>query len=295
MNDNNSKNGLSGLTGLQWLHVDVFTNKSLSGNGLAVFPQAEGLSTAQMQRLTQEMRQFESIFLMGNSSENSVRARIFTMEEELDFAGHPILGAAAALQYINDFPESKTWHFSLNEGEVAVEVQGRPHGFWAEMDQGIPSFESYSSNDAVMSVLDGLGLGLSSLSKGLPVTTISTGLPYVIIPVTATGLTEARIQCDDFELRLNRLGGKFVYLLDSEAHEGRTWDNFGLVEDIATGSAAGPAAAYLWQYCEAPEQLAIKQGRFVGRSSEIGVRRDPKTSSVLVSGDVVILAKGQFV
>jgi len=282
------------LTGLRWIHADVFTRTPLSGNGLAIFPDAGGLSSSMMLRLTQEMRQFESIFFTEQSGEDHVDARIFTMEEELDFAGHPILGAAATLQYLANEKNEKVWRIALKAGDVAVRTETRPHGFWAEMDQGVASFGQEVSHEAAAHVLDGLGLDVSSLVSGIPVAMVSTGLPYVIVPVTQQGLTSARIQCADFEQRLAALGGKFVYLLDPEALEGRTWDNLGLVEDIATGSAAGPAAAYLWRYCAAPERLILQQGRFLGRPSEITVRQDPGSGSVLVSGDVVILATGHF-
>jgi trans-2,3-dihydro-3-hydroxyanthranilate isomerase len=84
----------SAMKAIPYYHVDVFTNVPLSGNGLTVFTEADGLSNATMLKVTQETRQFESIFLQ-RVDDNSVRANIFTCEEELDFAGHPILGAAA--------------------------------------------------------------------------------------------------------------------------------------------------------------------------------------------------------
>jgi PhzF family phenazine biosynthesis protein len=81
---------------IPYYHVDVFTNKPLSGNGLTVFTEAECFSKTDMQRLTQEMRQFESIFLQRITN-NKIRDYVFTCEEELNFAGHPVLGAAATL------------------------------------------------------------------------------------------------------------------------------------------------------------------------------------------------------
>jgi len=83
--------------GLKYHHVDVFSSKPLSGNGVTVFRLREALPTAVMQELTREMRQFESIFVLQEARSQTVRAWVFTMEEELDFAGHPVLGAAAAL------------------------------------------------------------------------------------------------------------------------------------------------------------------------------------------------------
>jgi trans-2,3-dihydro-3-hydroxyanthranilate isomerase len=79
------------LSGLSYYHVDVFSDQPLSGNGLIVFPERGNLNSEQMQRLTQEMRQFESIFLQARATGSAYDARIFTMEEELGFAGHPVL------------------------------------------------------------------------------------------------------------------------------------------------------------------------------------------------------------
>lgn len=282
------------LQGLWWIHVDVFSNTPLQGNGLAVFPEAHHLSSDQMLTLTQELRQFETIFLCGPTDGSNVRARIFTMEEELGFAGHPLLGAAAVLHYLNGSGARGFWRFALNAGDVTIATTKHSQGFWAEMDQGVPSFGPTPSNMTVASVLSGLGLDKGELAKDLPVATVSTGLPYVIVPVTSDGLTRARITCDDFEQRLEQLGGKFVYVLDPVTCEGRTWDNLGLVEDIATGSAAGPAAAYLQRYCGAPDHVTLHQGRFAGRASKMSVTCDPQTGAIKVSGDVVIIAEGRF-
>lgn len=286
------------LSGLRWIQADVFSRVALAGNGLAVFPDAEGLTSEVMLRLTQELRQFEAIFLNRRPDDDwdtdRISARIFTAEEELDFAGHPVLGAASVLQHLAGEIGERTWRFDLTSQTVAVRTQRRPFGFWAEMDQGTAVFGSEISDAAAEAVVAGLGLTPGMLFRDLPVAMASTGLPYVIVPVTAEGLSKARIDCLDFEQRLARLGGKFVYVLDPIAREGRSWDNAGLVEDIATGSAAGPAAAYLWHYYDAPDSLIIQQGRFLGRPSEIAVTRDSGSGSVLVSGDVVILAEGIF-
>ena len=75
--------------GLIYHHVDVFSSRPLSGNGVTVFRLREALSTAVMQELTRKMRQFESIFVLQKARSQTVRAWVFTMEEELDFAGHP--------------------------------------------------------------------------------------------------------------------------------------------------------------------------------------------------------------
>src|SRR6185312_2069682 len=85
------------MNGLPYRHVDVFAREPFSGNGLAVFPDAAGLSARLMLRLTQELRQFESIFLAATAEPSVFGARVFTVEEELPFAGHPALGAGAVV------------------------------------------------------------------------------------------------------------------------------------------------------------------------------------------------------
>src|SRR5579859_1348101 len=123
---------------LPYFHVDVFTDKPLSGNGLTVFTEANGIAPSLMQRLTQEMRQFESIFLQDlDLAGSKVTAKVFTCEEELDFAGHPILGAAAVLHdiYRSDMMESE-WEFRLNRKDVWVKTGKLPLSYRAEMNQG---------------------------------------------------------------------------------------------------------------------------------------------------------------
>src|SRR5512146_1029046 len=106
------------LQGLEYRHVDVFTREALSGNGLTVFPEAGGLAPETMQLITQEMRQFESIFLVPTPAEaRRVQARVFTMEEELPFAGHPVLGAACVLhERLAVAGEREEWTIALAEG-----------------------------------------------------------------------------------------------------------------------------------------------------------------------------------
>ncbi|MCO2363366.1 PhzF family phenazine biosynthesis protein, partial [Pseudomonas aeruginosa] len=83
----------------RYWQVDVFAERPLTGNGLAVFDDASALDDAAMQAWTRELRQFESIFLLPGDDPRAFRARIFTLEEELPFAGHPLLGAAALLHH----------------------------------------------------------------------------------------------------------------------------------------------------------------------------------------------------
>src|SRR5262249_55617235 len=108
----------SAMTGPPFFHVDVFAAGPLTGNGLTVFLQTADWSTSALLRVTQEMRQFESIFLSDISALGAA-ARVFTVEEELPFAGHPVLGAAAVL-HRTQAPQSEvcTWTLRLPHGPV---------------------------------------------------------------------------------------------------------------------------------------------------------------------------------
>src|SRR5262249_17991666 len=109
---------------VRYVHVDVFSREPYTGNGLAVFPEADGLTGEQSLEIPREMGQFESVFPLTAGREG-VAARIFTEDEELDFAGHPVLGAAAVL-HSQDSAETAVVELLLNAGPVSVET--RRHG-----------------------------------------------------------------------------------------------------------------------------------------------------------------------
>ena len=275
--------------------VDVFTHQKLQGNGLTIFYDFDELSGSDMLALTQEMRQFESIFLSQN--EDGFRARIFTVEEELDFAGHPLLGLAYHLhESFGQEPEHQ-WQVQLNSR--AVNLVSRQEGdlFMASMSQGVPEYIKVLSHEDAEPLYRALNLYQSELEL-YPAEVISTGLPYVILPVDG-GLEMIAFKVPDLTPLLEPMEAKFLYVLDINTFEGRTWDNAGKVEDIATGSAAGPAAAYLFKRgFTASDQITLQQGRFVGRPSRITVDLlcdGPNIRGIHVSGNVVKVADMTFV
>jgi len=269
-----------------WL-MDVFAERPLTGNGLTVFPDASGMSGDLMQSLTRELRQFETAFLQPTAEPDLFGCRVFTMEEELPFAGHPILGAAALLHHLHGGETAAQWRLRLPEKEVSVETVRIGHAFTARMDQGIPSTIGELSAEDAQWFADAFS---AEPDARHPARVISTGLPYLILPVTAAGLAGAR-QRHTLEPRLAASGAAFVYLLDVDAREGRTWDPDGFVEDIATGSAAGPVAAYLHDIQRAPDGdiVTISQGRFAGRPSRMTTRRTDD-GRIEVGGDVHLVA-----
>jgi PhzF family phenazine biosynthesis protein len=275
--------------------VDVFASGPLCGNGLAVFVPTDGWPAAAMQRLTQEMKQFESIFLSELSSEGAC-ARVFTVEEELPFAGHPVLGAAAVLHRTQaaDADEA-SWRLRLPAGEVKVTTRNMGSHYRAEMNQGAAVFGRTLSDGELAPILARLGLVPGDRVETLPAQVVSTGLPYLIVALRPEALAQAAIAARDLEDLLSAVGAKFVLVLDAAGRELRTWDNLGRVEDVATGSAAGPVAAYLVRQglADPTQPLSIAQGRFAGRPSRIDVRVDAD-GGIAVSGEVWAVAHGHL-
>lgn len=276
--------------------VDVFASQKFRGNGLTIFYDFESLNDEKMLVLTQEMRQFESIFLSGGPGNWS--ARIFTMEEELEFAGHPLLGLAYHLHQLHgSATESREWQVALNGREVALSSRWEEGGaFRASMSQGKPEHLKTLSHDEAAGFYKALSLSAEA-GMPYPAEVITTGLPYLILPVNGH-LDAIKFNVPDLSSLLASYGAKFIYVLDTGTAEGRTWDNAGKVEDIATGSAAGPAAVYLFRQGLMQENpITIFQGRFCGRPSEIEVLLEfdgPTISNVDVSGNVVDVADIRF-
>lgn len=157
--------------------VDVFANEKLSGNGLTIFYGTDGLTTKQMLSLTQEMRQFESIFLSIKG--DKFYARIFTVEEELDFAGHPLIGLAAHLHEEYGVDSSCEWKVALNNQTVLLKSRKSGGYFEATMEQGKPEFIKELNKDESVVFLSALNLTTDNLAD-YSLEVISTGLPYLI-------------------------------------------------------------------------------------------------------------------
>lgn len=258
---------------LDYSLVDVFARHPLSGNSLSVFLLDQPLPAPLMLAITRELRQFETIFLQRDVDAVHHRARIFTLDEELDFAGHPLIGAAAVL-HARLWPQTEAVNLSIQTRHKRVALHSHQYQgqFQVSMDQGTALCSPPLPAAAWDGLLAATQLCRDDLAPGLPLQVVSTGLPYLIIPVRQ-GLERVRPTARDFEARLEAVGAKFAYVVDVNTLEARSWDNHGQVEDIATGSAAGPAAAYLVQHGCAPQDkpLRLHQGRFVHRPSDIEV------------------------
>jgi trans-2,3-dihydro-3-hydroxyanthranilate isomerase len=278
---------------LEFRHVDVFTDMPFAGNGLIVlFGSASGVRAEVLIALTAELRQFELIMADFQPQAGRVPARIFTADEELPFAGHPVIGAAAAMHERYAAGEAaRSWVFVIAGREIAVRSRPTAGYYAAEMNQGAPQIGSPLGSQDAARFASALGLRADDLHR-LPMQVVSTGLPYLIVPV-AGALGRARVVVEDFAERLASVGAKFCYVFDPDEREGRSWDNAGAVEDVATGSAAGPAAAFLAAHgiVSRDETVLVNQGRFLGRPSVIAVTPDVQ-GHLWVGGPVAPVARG---
>jgi len=283
------------MKNIPYFHVDVFAARPFTGNSLAVFSENASFDTNQMLAITQEMRHFETIFLEPSNKPHAVKARVFDLFEELDFAGHPVLGASAVLHHTHACEGEQQWTFNLPQKTVTVISQREGNGFRCVLDQGPPKYLGQLTAADADVICQNLNLAADDLAPELPLEVVSTGLAYLIVPVRGAALAKARILSTDFGALLKAYGAKFVYVLDIDALEGRTWNNDGMLEDVATGSAAGTVGAYLAKHGHQAlnKEFILRQGSYVGRPSEIRVRAiglGGAVESVYVGGDVALVA-----
>ena len=281
---------------MEYYHVDVFTSEPLKGNGLTVVFVDSGIDDSSLLKITQEFRQFETIFIYPKE-EDVYPARIFTVEEELDFAGHPVIGAAAVLFEKHNEHASNVIKFKINNRIISTTVRKEKDVCRVSMNQGKASFISALDISEASEIIESLSLAEDDVAADCPIEIISTGLSYLLLPLKdREALSKSRINVSDFEAQLENVGAKFVYVFDPETLECRTWDNFGMVEDVATGSAAGPLCAYLVKnnFRNIGENIIIKQGSYAGRPSSIEAVVEADTEDVIIRGDVSFFARGHI-
>ncbi len=212
---------------LPMAQLDVFSSEPLAGNPLAVFTDARGLTDAEMQALAREMNLSETTFVLPRDAETErergIRVRIFTVEEELPFAGHPTLGTAVLLRGASGAREIA---LDLGVGRVPVRFEERPgEPVFGEMTQAEPVFGAVHDPDDVACAV---GLTRDDLDAALPVQTISTGLSFTIVPLRSLARLQRLVldQARAGEL-LARTGGKFFYFVSRETVDRRGWSPTG--------------------------------------------------------------------
>ncbi len=304
-------NSKSPVRSLEWAQVDVFAEALHQGNQLAIFPDARGLSDAEMQALARETNLSKTTFIQPRSAAeeqaSGVRVRIFTTQEELPFAGHPTLGTASWLRLNRpEFRDAEEVRLHLNAGAVPVRFASGQAGLGVvgEMRQRDPEFGALPECGRVA---DALGLIPDDLHADLLPQMVSTGLPFLIVPLRLLAAAQKiEVRGKEFAALMTAAGAHFAYAIAAvdprESVFGAQWHArmpmYG-GEDPATGSAAGCAVSYLVRHgvVASGRQIVIEQGIEMLRPSRIVARatRDGEgVGDVRVAGRTIPVAAGRF-
>ena len=288
---------------LPFVQVDVFTSVPLEGNQLAVFADGSGLSDAEMQALAKETNLSETTFILPRDAaterERGVRVRIFTTTEELPFAGHPTLGTAMVLRENSGAEEIA---LDLNVGRIPVRFSTRDGLPFGTMTQRDPEFKQKHLREEVARAS---GLAINDIADDLPIQTVSTGNPFAIVPLKSLEvLQKLSPTWANLKAYLDKSDAKFLYFVSQETQNPEAKLQSRMIfyngEDPATGSAAGPCAAWAVQYGVVPadQQVLMEQGVEMKRRSRIffsAGRNGDKIVNVRVGGHVAEVARGEFI
>lgn len=281
--------------------VDVFTDKPLAGNQLAVVLDAESLETERMQAIAREFNFSETTFVTASAAPGcDWRVRIFTPATELPMAGHPTIGTAVVLEALGVISERTV--FELGVGPTPVRVRAG----WAEMDQQPPTFGAVHADPAALAAA--LSVEADEITgTGLPVQSVSTGLAHLMVPVRSlAAMRRLQPRTDDLRAVMQDFPGAAAYCFtretersESDAHCRMFAPHLGTVEDPATGSAAGPLACYLAVHTEGEgaRRFRFEQGFEMGRPSLLEASVDRATAAITavrVGGEARIVGEGRL-
>jgi trans-2,3-dihydro-3-hydroxyanthranilate isomerase len=290
--------------------VDVFAERPMEGNQLAIFTDARGLTDAEMQALALETNLSETTFILPRAPEierqHGVRVRIFTTDEELPFAGHPTLGTASWLYW--NHPElagEETITLDLAVGTIPVRfapAEAHQQGVFGTMRQNDPVFGPSQDHFELAKVLE---LPAEDIDSSLPIQTVTTGNPFCMIPLRSLEAIRRLVvpQTESVTSYLKKHDAKFFYFLTrASSSSGVDWHarmKFYNGEDPATGSAAGPAIAWLVRngLAESGETVLFEQGIEMRRPSRLSVSAsivEDKVTEVFVGGRTIPVATGRF-
>jgi trans-2,3-dihydro-3-hydroxyanthranilate isomerase len=296
----------------RYLHLDVFTGHVLSGNQLAVFPDAQSLDTETMQAIALEMAFSETTFVLpAEIPECDFRVRIFTPRSELPMAGHPTIGTTFALAHedrIRSGQPDICLHLGVGPTPVALEWNSSGLRF-AWMTQQSPEFWPVVLKE---SALMALALGIPEREirdTKLPIQIVSCGVPFLFVPLMSREAVNAAELERGALLKFCAASGLdelpvFVFSIERSDNKPNMFSKmfapgFGVPEDPATGGASGPLGCYLVQHravtaAEAKDMTSL-QGVKIGRPSKIYISisvSGGRIDSVRVGGQAVLVGEG---
>lgn len=290
---------------LKYVLVDVFTDVPFGGNQLAVFTDPGVLSTELMQTIARELNLSESVFILPpEDPQNHFKLRIFTPRMELAFAGHPTVGTGFVLHCLGK--ASGRVLLEENVGVIPIEINAAPgEPVSVMMEQPIPQFKEVYEDRATIAAL--LSLTVDDLIATLPIQAVTSGVPFLYIPLKSLdAIRRVRVRLDLWERLLKDTSAPHIFtftpeveLPGSTVHSRMFAPAMGIPEDPATGAAAGPLGAYLLRYGlvtrEGAQDITNEQGIEMGRTSiiQISVTGTPEQiTRVTIGGVSVFMGEG---
>ena len=294
------------VNGRRFRHYDVFTDKPLAGNQLAVFVETAGLSAAEMQSMTRETKFSECTFVQPpEAAGTDVRLRIFGPANEMPFAGHPVIGSAFALADEGVIaPGRKEFTFGLGIGPTLVELEWQGDRLqFAWMTQQKPVYGPTLNAPAALAAA--LGLDPSALRAGVLPQEVNCGSAFFMVPLASRAavdqaVVDQRAVAAVFEAAKITRRGLFIFSTEPGADGATAYSRMmGVNEDPATGSASGPLGCYLVKHGLVPPDKAgsivSSQGVKMGRPSRIHIKLDvtgTEVTRVRVGGTSVLVGEG---
>jgi trans-2,3-dihydro-3-hydroxyanthranilate isomerase len=295
--------------------VDVFANQKYGGNQLAVFVDLKNqLSDAQMLQMAKEINFAETTFIKADKGNQRYVVRIFTPEHEVPFAGHPSLGTSYILakHFTAKMKTQLTLELKHSDIEIAISDPNNLEKSTFYMTQAQPEFrETYTPTE----ISKELNIPLSSLDISMPIQDITTGLPYIIIPLSNLAAIE-KLDFDYATLqnflvarkkyRANSVTGhstSFFFFTTETYEAGHDFnarmmllENGKRSEDAATGSANGCFLAYLLKYKNAAIKATVEQGFQINRKSYIYLdgTLEKEHYKIRVGGEVKPVSEGYW-
>jgi len=299
----------------RFLQVDVFTDAPFGGNPLAVFPDAEGLTTQEMQKLAREMNLSETTFVLPPEDRSAdFKVRIFTPAAELPFAGHPVVGThwvLARLGRVELLEPVTRVHFELGVGVLPADLEVENGGVnRVIITSDKPRFLTILEDLTDLSA--GLGVPVEAIQDtGLPVQAVSTGMASLMVPIRSLadvqGIDPSRLNTAALGKACEAVGTEsvFVFTFETERPEAAVHVRMfapalGVPEDPATGSANGTLGAYLVHHqavsvSNGTNHFVSEQGAEMGRPSTLDLlvdRAGDEVTRVRVGGTVVPVIEG---
>lgn len=283
---------------LDFYIVDVFAVGKYTGNQLAVFLNAGALNLEQMQSIAREINFSESTFVTGAPEQNAYPVKIFTPTVELPFAGHPTLGTAWVLKQLDPTLTSVALSYTAGQIPVCFTDTSDPPVLW--MDQRTPEFLGHLAAADLAPVL---GIELADIDENYPIEQVSTGLPFIIVPLkTLAAVQRAKVALAEYYQLITGLPAQCILIfcpqtldLKNHLHVRVFTHALGIPEDPATGSANGCLAAYLVRHCYGGRKsinFRVEQGYEIDRPALLYLQAGG--NSVAVGGHVTLVAQGKW-